>query len=184
MLVGVNGVAQSGKDSIAEHLIQWHGFKRVGFADALREFMYALNPIVEGPGLYGDWRYQDVFDSLGYEGAKKVPEVRELLQRLGTDAGRRVLGEDIWVDTAVKRLLPGVSYVFTDVRFPNEAAAVRDRGGQVWRVNRPGYGPVNGHPSETALDGYRFDAVIDNDGSLKDLADRVDVLLNLVAQTS
>ena len=169
MLLGLSGYAQSGKDTIAA-ILEERGFLRAGFADALREFAVALDPIVLTDGT----RYSHLLEILGYEGAKKFPEVRLFLQKLGTDAGRRVLGEDIWVETAMNRLEPDKSYVFTDVRFPNEAGAVRDRGGVLWRIDRPGYGPVNGHPSETAIDDYDFDRRIVNDGTLDDL--RVAVL--------
>lgn len=184
MLVGVSGYAQCGKDTIASLLVEEHGFLRAGFADALREFAYAANPIVKAiAGSLGGrtslayLRYADLVDKVGYEGAKQLPEVREFLQRVGTEAGRRVLGEDIWVETAMNRLEPDKNYVFTDVRFPNEAGAVRDRGGVVWRVTRPGFGPVNGHPSETALDDYNFDRHIENDGTLDDLRRAVSLWL-------
>lgn len=180
MLVGVSGYGHAGKDTIGAILVEEHGFIRASFADALREFAYALNPIVKAFGATSGGktavsciRYAYLVDTVGYEGAKQVPEVRNFLQRLGTEAGRRVLGEDIWVDTAMNRLEPDKDYVFTDVRFPNEAGAVRDRGGVVWRVSRPGFGPVNPHPSETSLDEYNFDRYIENGGTLDDL--RADV---------
>lgn len=177
MLVGVSGYGHAGKDTIGAILVEDHGFIRASFADALREVAYAVNPIVKaitstdrnGLPRIVYLRYADLIGGLGYEGAKKLSEVRDFLQRVGTEAGRRVLGEDIWVNTAMNRLEPDKNYVFTDVRFPNEAGAVRDRGGVVWRVSRPGFGPVNGHPSETSLDDYNFDRHIENDSTLDDL---------------
>ena len=61
----------------------------------------------------------------------------------------------------------------TDVRFPNEAQRIKDLGGVVWRVKRPGVGPANYHESETALDDWPFDAVLENDGNLVDLSLKV-----------
>ena len=56
---------------------------------------------------------------------------------------------------------------------PAAAHRQRSRGGRVWRVSRPGVGPINDHISEVGLDDYPFDAVIDNDGTLDDLHERV-----------
>ena len=76
------------------------------------------------------------------------------------------------------------NWIITDVRFPNEAKAIKDKGGIVIRVNRTyytedkkyiiGYDPFETHPSETALDDYDgFDYVIENDGTVQDLIDKV-----------
>ncbi len=69
--------------------------------------------------------------------------------------------------------LPAGDVAFSDCRFPNEAAAIRDRGGEMWRIDRPGTAPVNAHPSETALDGFNFDRHIDNGGTLAALRAKV-----------
>lgn len=170
-IIGLAGYAQSGKDTVASMLAPRYG--RRAFADALRDVLYALDPDCRHNVDYNDIRGVSTWvDEYGWEWAKANTEVRALLQRLGTEAGRKILGEDIWVKTAMRDLL---SYtVFTDVRFPNEAQAIVDQGGVVWRVNRPGTGAVNGHPSETALDDWPYDLLIVNDGSLDDLQKQVD----------
>ena len=111
-------------------------------------------------------RISTVVDAEGWERAKSRPEVRSLLQRFGTQVGRMILGENVWVDTALRDLSKRT--VFTDVRFPNEADAIRSRHGIVIRVERSGVGPVNSHPSETGLDHYSFDVVIQNDGTIEE----------------
>ena len=71
------------------------------------------------------------------------------------------------------------NWIITDVRFPNEAQAIKDRGGIVIRVNRLDVDkfttnfPQTLHPSETALDDYKFDHVIDNNGSLEELIGKI-----------
>lgn len=185
-LVGLSGYAQSGKDTAARVLIEHFGFQRVAFADALRDVLYALNPLIpvddsmSAPVI----RLQNRVDKYGWDVAKTAyPEVRALLQRLGTEAGREILGTNIWVDTAMRHvdgLAPGVvkyggRYVFTDVRFPNEYAAIKDRGGEVWRIEREGHTAVNAHPSETALDGYGFDRVIFNNAGLLEFDRKIHV---------
>lgn len=171
-VIGITGYAQSGKDTAAGFLME-RGFTRLSFAEPLREAVYALNPILDtyGPS-QGDAtvrfaRVQDVVDRLGYEQAKKLyPEYRELLQRFGTDVGRNLFGEGFWVDRVTDKLAPGANYVIPDVRFPNEALAVRRFGGTVWRVNRPGVGAINTHISDTGIDSLVIDGVIPNTGSL------------------
>lgn len=177
-LIGLTAYAQSGKDAAAAALVE-DGWTRHAFADVLREFAYAVNPLVRLPraGILRRRRVvrlRDLVDERGWERAKlEVPEVRELLQRIGTDAGRVVLGENVWVDAALARVRPGERAVFTDCRFPNEANELRTLGGQVVRITRPGVAPVNGHKSETAMDDYVADAVIVNDGTLDELHDAI-----------
>jgi hypothetical protein len=154
VIVGLSGWAQAGKDSTGNLMVAHHGFERIAFADALRSMLYTLNPLT------GAGRVRDVVDGWGWEYAKSLPEVRALLQRLGTEAGRDVIGENVWVDAAMAKIEPGGRYVITDVRFPNEAEAIRQRGGEVWRIVRDAWQPANGHPSERALDGYDFDRVL------------------------
>ena len=173
MIVGLSGYAQSGKDSVAAILAEC-GFTRRAFADPLRAALYALDPLLATDAGNGPVRYSALIDRLGYESARKTvfaPEIRRLLQRLGTEVGRDLFGEDFWVDQAM-RLDPG-HYVFTDCRFLNEAKAIVDAGGEVWRISRPGVGPVNDHISEVGLDDWPFDRRIANDGSLTDLAEKV-----------
>lgn len=160
VIIGVAGYAQAGKDTVGR-ILKERGFDRLAFADALRDMLYALNPaVVVRTGTKFDVRH--IVDLHGWEWAKAHTDIREYLQRLGTEAGRKVLGSDIWVRTAMAKVQPGGSYVFTDVRFPNEAKAIKDVGGEVWRVERPGTGPANDHPSETALDDWDYDFVLHN----------------------
>jgi hypothetical protein len=171
-LIGLSGYAGSGKDEAANVLMRHAGFTRIAFADVLRDVALAIDPYVEyspgddiEPGKY--WRLTDVIDTFGWDTAKNtLPDVRRLLQRLGTEAGREILGDNIWVDTAFKNAQAD-KIVITDCRFPNEAAAVRERGGLVVRIHRPGVGPRNDHASETSLTDYDFDFHIVNDGSLE-----------------
>lgn len=172
MIVGLSGYAQTGKDTAAEVFVRY-GFQRYSFADPMREMALAIDPIV-GSDIDAPVRYSQALRDLGYEEAKReYPEVRAFLQRLGTDGGRKILGEDIWVDTAMRKMAEGGDYVIPDVRFRNEAEAIRNAGGMVFRINRPGYGPVNDHPSETDLDDYQhFTAHIWNDDTVESLQRR------------
>ena len=201
-IVGFSGFARSGKDTAAQALLR-HGFTRVSFADIVREFALAVDPLVmyqkpvkftetTNPGRVRSafrtrektqthefaaphiGRLSEVVEEFGWEGAKEFENVRRLLQRIGTEGGREVLGLNTWVDAALGRAegLPGGICV-TDVRFPNEFDAIKDRGGFVLRIERPGVGPTNDHPSETSLIGAPFDAVIVNDSTVSKLHGQV-----------
>lgn len=110
--------------------------------------------------------------------------VRDLLQKIGTEAMRNGLHENVWVNALFADYLEDKQWVITDVRFVNEYEAIKAKGGIVIRVNRPGYGTsmtslANDHPSEKALDGFEFDYVIENDGSLQQLVNAVrDILIS------
>ena len=141
---------------------------------------------------------------------------RELLQKVGTEAMRNVIHENVWVNALMAdyHLTPNKSmdelfnehflnnkseihyklpnWIITDMRFPNEMDAVKAKGGITIRVNRKGFPITHSktgethllsrdafteHPSETALDNHQFDYVIDNNGSISDLIDKVKNIL-------
>ena len=129
-------------------------------------------------------------------GIGEVLTPRKLLQLLGTECGRQIIHPNIWVnalfsdykkiaynwDCDGNTTVEGYpNWIITDVRFPNEAKAIKDRGGILIRINRPQYldnGLVirkDEHLSETALDDYDgFDYVIENNSdSVADLVEQV-----------
>lgn len=173
MIIGLSGFARSGKDTVAS-LMTSHS--RRAFADKLREAIWRLDPIIlDGPN---HLRVKDLVASLGWEEAKvRFPELRRLLQVFGTEVGRHMIDSDLWVKLATQDLEPGDNIVFTDVRFPNEAAAIKALGGKIWRINRPGVEAFNSHPSETSMTDWNFDAVIENDSDLQSLRLKVEALL-------
>jgi hypothetical protein len=178
LIIGLSGYARSGKDEAAKVLVEEYSFTRVSFADKLRDVLYALNPMVDmnrlysadepdGPPIY----LQEVIDTYTWDHYKEShfgPEIRRLLQRLGTEAGRQTLWDSIWVDAAFAGTHPDQNIVVTDCRFPNEAQAVKDRGGDVWRIQRYGVAAANSHASETSLDDWDFDARIHNNSTIED----------------
>lgn len=128
--------------------------------------------------------------------------VRQFLQELGTDACRNNLHPNTWVNALMADYIPKPNkavadflaaeglpasmnageqeypnWLITDTRFPNEAQAIKDKGGIVIRVNRPGVTAINAHSSETGLDNWKFDHVIENDGTLEQLADKVRAII-------
>ncbi len=110
-----------------------------------------------------------IFDNETYTDPMSV---REFLQKLGTDGLRRGLHTNTWVNALFadyKKIEFGdeeqgeyPNWVITDVRFPNEAKAIKEKGGVIIRVDRPGVKAINTHPSEVGLDEWNFDYKIWN----------------------
>lgn len=165
-LIGLAGGPGAGKTTAADLLAMHHDFLSYAFADALRDFTYATDPA---------WRM--AFDLVGYDEAKaKVEGFRERLIENG-EAARNYISPNVWVDALEERIVPlindGYSVVISDVRYPNEADLVRDWGGIVVGIDRPG----------TKLEGHAFpvmmsaDEYILNDGTLVDLWDQLDSIV-------
>ena len=173
MLLGIYGYARSGKDTIAEHLIANYGFNRIAFADPMREALLRLNPTVFSAGLYMSLEVALKMAGGNWDTLKEdCTELRGLLQRMGTEVGREMFGDDVWVLPALEKAYTMDKVVFTDVRFQNEAKAILDAGGRLWKVVRPGVGPVNSHKSDNelaSLPDSAWDAIITNDSTKEDL---------------
>jgi len=174
MLIGFAGAAGAGKDSAAKVLIR-AGAERRAFADPIRRLLYALNPYVDNCAC----RLVDLIHDEGWESAKRsTPEVRRMLQELGSEV-RKTAQPTYWIDLTLADL-PALTVV-TDVRFPNEAEAIRALGGIIVQINRPGFEPLLEHESETPLRPDLVDVVIYNDGNVKQLHDRVLTTLKEIA---
>jgi hypothetical protein len=118
---------------------------------------------------------------------KEPMTVREFLQRLGADAMRIGLHDNVWVNALFADYKP-VDYnddeqprlpnwIITDCRFPNEAQVIKDKGGIIIRVDRPGVSPINNHPSEIGLDDWKFDYKIANVSDIFALKQSVEQIL-------
>lgn len=166
-IIGVSGTMRTGKDSVAL-LLKEFGYERASFADPLRKLALDIDPYILLQGAPDDIKserlvaaysgsgailYSDLISTIGYERAKEIPDFRRFLQRLGTEGIRGNFGQDAWVNLFKKQVMgsPGAKFVAPDCRFPNEAAAIREMGGVIWRTVRPGYGGGT-HPSESMVD--------------------------------
>ena len=170
MIIGLSGYAQSGKNTVADILVDHHGFIALAFADPIKALVYDINPKINSIEIQG------MVNEYGWDIVKQDPEVRRLLQTTG-EAGRQGIDEYLWVALTLSQIKDPHEgrYVITDVRFPNEASAISSQGGQLWRIERPGVDAVNDHISETALDAWVFDETIVNDGTIEDLKKKIKV---------
>lgn len=190
MIVGISGYAGSGKDTLAKYMIDnlAAGGVIMKFASTLKAVASLLTGIPKE--MFEDQEFKKTYMSSDWDmihrsrvlGSDSIittatkTTIRDFLQKLGTDAIRNGLHENAWVNALVanaKRELsenPNKWVIVTDVRFPNEAEAIRNMGGAVVRIVRPGVSPVNAHISETALDDYDFDLYVQNDGTEEDLS--------------
>lgn len=208
VVIGLGGKLRAGKDVVADHLVQEHGFVKVGMSDALHEAMLAIDPFVPVPiamTRVRRWmfsllfrredevldfeRYSALCARLGYVEAKAIPEVRRLLQNLGTEVGRNMIGENTWVNITARKVDDHLGIdrpvVVTGIRFPNEVAMIRQFAGVTVWVDRPGLagGSASGHASENSVDASLFDEVLLNDGTIERLTERVDELLKRVPRS-
>ena len=187
MLIGVGGLKGHGKDAFANSLkVEW---VTIGMSDPLYDALLALDPLVHHEGspvllsnflcdaCEGDWVV-----------AKRNPDVRRMLQRLGTDVVREMIDEDAWVSIMRARastlLTMGHNVVVTGIRFQNELQAIKDMGGiSVW-ITRPGFGDdvPDTHPSENTLKPQDFQFIVENSGTLDDLADKAYEIISINGQ--
>lgn len=176
MIIGIHGKKRSGKDTSADYLVKEYGFEKIAFADGVRDCLYALNPIIDC--YQGSRRYRDVIDKFGYEQAKDFfPDIRRLLQRMGTEVGRELIDDDLWVNMLAGKLDSTKNYVISDVRFQNEAAHILQWGGCVIHVIRPSTELPDDHISEQPLPESLINHTIYNDSSLVDLYGTLDHLI-------
>lgn len=199
MLIGLSGrdingagVKQVGKDTVAQYLAKYK-FNRHGFADKVKAYAYAINPII---GYYeaGDMKLQEFVDEVGWEKAKESPEVRAFLQRMGGEA-RTVFGKDFWVDQLFNELIkkydtydvdfhPAIqsNVVIPDLRYENEAQRIKAYGGKIIEIVRDTGLEKDTHASEIPLPSKYLDGVLHNIGTLEDLHNGIEEMLTFLKQ--
>ena len=201
MIIGICGLINSGKDTVANHLIKKHKFHKTSFADKLKDAVASMfdwdRYMLEGKTEPSrQWRESpDPFWSKEI-GRDITP--RYVLQRFGTECMRQGLYDGIWVSLTKKQMLerPDINWIIPDVRFPNEINMIKSIGGKVWRVTRgpdpdwfckyqlENIEPNDIHPSEWKWAKSEFDFIINNNGSVNDLSDKINQELDHLVSTS
>jgi hypothetical protein len=202
IIVGVVGLIGAGKDTIADYLVNIHGFRRDSFANTLKDAVSAVfgwdREMLEGRSRHSrEWREQP--DEWWSQRLGRTITPRLMLQLWGTEVCRQGFHDDIWIASLENKLRSAQDdVVISDCRFPNEIESIRRQGGWVIRVVRgpdPGWycyaelansgiesaavtlKNIGVHASETSWIGTDFDRVIDNNGSLDELYDQISDLL-------
>ena len=204
MIIGIHGRKQCGKDTICKIIQLLDIYKREGrkndeiqfiksrltdsfyvnnrsiyekhaFADNLK----ACASIVLGePVEYFELEFfKNSFTAIPISNQEGEPMTnREFLQILGTEIGRNI-DKDIWVKSLFREYNKDLDWIIPDVRFVNEAEAIKSRGGILIKVERD-TGYTDNHASEHALDNYtNFDYVIQNNGTIEELISKVKEIL-------
>lgn len=140
-VVGICGLIGSGKGTVADMLVQDYGFKKISFADKLKDGVSTIfgwrRDLLEGDTRESrEWR--EVPDEFWTRELGKDITPRLVLQLFGTDCMRNGFDDNIWVNLVKKEIEENTeqNYVIPDVRFPNEIDAVKGLSGEVWQVRR------------------------------------------------
>jgi len=206
-IIGICGFIGSGKDTVADYLVNFHGFKRESFANSLKDAVSHVfgwdRDLLEGRTKQSrEWR--ETKDEWWSKRLKRDITPRWVLQYWGTDVIRKGFHNDMWVASLENRLRQAQDdIVITDCRFLNEIKAIKAAGGQVIRIKR---GPepewydaakdynkgmkrigwalgkdildkAGVHASEYSWVGSKFDSVLDNDSTLDELFEQVEGFL-------
>jgi hypothetical protein len=188
MLIGLHGKAKHGKDTscgiLRDHLAEVDPrlpTRRDAFADRLKLSAAAAlgfeGTVEEAVAFCERLKHPKTYITVSEY--TSVPTVkisgREYLQYYGTEAHRDVFDQAFWVNAVMDTYDPQEVLIITDVRFVNEAEAVRERGGEVWHVIRPELEEIaeSSHASEQVLPAELIDRTIYNDASLEVLRDRL-----------
>jgi hypothetical protein len=203
MIIGICGFIGSGKDTVADYLVNLHHFRRESFANSLKDAVAQIfgwdRTMLEGRTKQGrEWREQrDEWWShrLGQEVTPRL-----MLQLWGTEVCRRSFHDDIWIASLENKLRNSQDdIVITDCRFPNEIKSIKAAGGKIvrvmrgaepewydhavkynagptqigWTLGKEALNRVGIHASEYSWVGTKFDAILDNNGTLDDLYNKV-----------
>jgi len=203
MIIGCVGFIGSGKDTIADYLVNIHGFRRESFANTLKDAVSSVfgwdRVMLEGRTREArEWREQvDVW----WSKRLNIPDLtpRWVLQQWGTEVCRRGFHDDIWIASVENKLRTSKdNIIISDCRFPNEIKSIKSAGGIIICVQRgiqPHWYDIavqankglesaikwlkeeKIHASETAWVGTSFDHVLDNNSTLDYLFNQVELVV-------
>ena len=189
-VIGICGLIGSGKGTVADILVEEYGFKKLSFADKLKDAVAEMfdwpRDLLEGDTNEGRaWR--ETPDQFWSRELDRDITPRYVLQVFGTECMRQGFYDGIWVSMVKKQLLnaPMINWVIPDTRFPNEVNMIKSVGGTVWCIKRgenpkwfdlykyQGIPPTDIHPSEWAWAHTNFNFKILNNDDVDKLKHKV-----------
>jgi len=204
MIIGICGFIGSGKDTVADYLVNFHEFRRESFANTLKDAVAAVfgwdRTLLEGRTKEArEWREQ-VDPWWAERLAMPTLTPRWVLQYWGTEVCRRAFHDDIWIASLENKIRNSKdNVVISDCRFPNEISSIRSAGGTIVWVQRgalPDWYDIavaanqghnyavqdlkmrKIHASETAWVGTDFDVIVDNNSSIDDLYNQAKLIVS------
>ena len=190
MIIGMCGLIGTGKDTVADILVNNYNFIKVSFADKLKDGVATVfswdREMLEGiTDESRTWREQK--DEFWSRETNEHITPRLVLQMFGTDCMRNGFYNGIWVSIVKQQIInnPNKNFVIPDVRFPNEAKMIKEVNGEVWRICRgpdpqwfisyvkDNIVPTDVHESEWQWAKLDFDCVIHNNDTIIDLKNQV-----------
>lgn len=180
-LIALTGFAKAGKSTVANILTTNHNFVVLKFAAPLKDMLRAFG--LSEDEIEGDLKHLPCAKLCG-----RTP--RYAMQTLGTEWGRRLIGEDLWVEAFRRQcqelLNEGFNVVCDDLRFLNEHKVIQDLGGTTVRVLRleGEIGCESAHESETQQLQIPIDLYIKNDSTIEVLHQYVEELLTIMEATA
>ena len=204
MIIGICGFIGSGKDTVADYLVNFHEFRRESFASTLKDAVAAVfgwdRTLLEGRTKEArEWREQ-VDPWWAERLAMPTLTPRWILQYWGTEVCRKAFHDDIWIASLENKIRNSKdNVVISDCRFPNEISSIRSAGGTIVWVQRgalPDWYDIavaanqghnyavqdlkmrKIHASETAWVGTDFDVIVDNNSSIDDLYNQAKLIVS------
>jgi hypothetical protein len=207
MIIGVCGFIGSGKDTVADYLVDIHQFRRESFANSLKDIVSRVfgwdRDLLEGRTIQSrEWREQK--DEWWSNRLNMDITPRWVLQYWGTEVCRNKFHTDIWIASLENKLRSANdNIVISDCRFPNEIKSIKDVGGTVvrvvrgpepewyqdavnfnkgdhnlsWATSRARLERLGIHSSERAWVGTEFDAIVDNNSTMENLFSQLNNLV-------
>lgn len=163
MRIAFCGFAGEGKTTAADYLCQEHGFRKASLADPIKSMIHTF---LRDQGINPKWfGKDDPIDMI-----PGSPSLRYLWQTLGTEWGRNLVDQEVWLQALIGRIQPPV--VVDDVRFKNEADFLRQHG--FWIIRIKAFGSSDDHPSESEIPDIPSHGIIHNTGNLANLHQKID----------
>jgi len=181
MIIGLKGLAGSGKDTVGNYIQSSYGFRKIAFADPLKEIVSIVSnwPIEMVRGetpTYRELRETEIHPDFGIT-------CRKMLQCIGTDLFRDKFDPETWIKITRNRIQDSLNnkenIVITDVRFENECEMIQKLGGYIWHIERNSNfldDSTKNHVSEKQFETLG-EISIKNNGTLQELYLKIDEIL-------